>query len=248
MENKIDTEIVIVIPTYNAREGIITTINTIKKDVPHAGIIVIDDNSPDKTAELVQSTFKKDKNISVYLRKEKGGRGSAVITGLREGLKDRKAKYFVEMDADLCHNPKYIKQMIAACKKADVIIASRYLPKSKIYGWNLKRKIMSFSINTFAKLLLHIPISDYTDGFRCYSRMAVEFICSYKIQSRGYIVLSEVAYLCYKRGFIFAEVPIDFYFEEVTKSNLNIKEVKEALITIIRLRFTNYGSFKKENN
>ena len=96
---------------------------------------------------------------------------------------------------------------------------------------------MSFSINTFAKLLLRIPISDYTNGFRCYSRKAVKLIVANKLISRGYIVLSEVAYLCYKKDLKFAELPIDFHFKEVTKSNLNRKEIKEAFWTLLQLRF-----------
>ncbi len=231
-------EIVVVIPTYNAREGIVKNILKIQKEVPQVHIIVVDDNSPDKTAQLITTHFGKDKRVHVVNRKKKGGRGSAVLHGFKEGLKNKDAKYFIEMDADLCHNPKYIKQLVDKCKKIDVVIASRYLPKSKITGWNMKRKLMSFSINTFAKLLLRIPISDYTDGFRCYSRKAVEFISSHQVKSRGYIVLSEVAYICYKRGLSFAEVPIDFHFEAVTKSNLNWKEVREALWTIIRLSFS----------
>lgn len=233
-------DILIVIPTYNAREGIIENIKMIQSFAPQTHILIVDDNSPDKTSELVKSAFKKDKRVHIKVRKKKDGRGSAVIAGFKQGLKDKNIDYFIEMDADLCHNPKYIKQLVEKCKRADVVIASRYLPKSRIFGWNIKRKLMSFSINTFAKLLLHIPISDYTDGFRCYSRKAVDFICSNKLQSRGYIVLSEVAYICYKKGLTFAEVPIDFYFKEVTKSNLNMNEVKEALRTLIKLRFTDY--------
>lgn len=229
---------VIIIPTYNAREAIIDSLNKIFLLNPDLDVIIIDDNSPDKTAKLVQSTFSKDKRVHIVIRKKKDGRGSAVLAGLREGLKNKAYRYFIEMDADLCHNPKYIKQLIKKCKSADVVIASRYLLQSKITGWNIKRKLMSFSINTFAKLFLRIPISDYTDGFRCYSRKAVAFITSHQVQSRGYIVLSEIAFICYKNGFTFAEVPIDFHFREVTKSNLNIREVKEALWTILRLRFT----------
>ena len=205
-------EIVIIIPTYNAREGIVENILKIQKEVSQAQIIIVDDSSPDKTAALVRSKFKADNRVLVVVRKEKGGRGSAVIAGLREGLKIKEAKYFIEMDADLCHDPKYIKQLVQKGKKADVIIASRYLPESKITGWNLKRKLMSFSINTLAKLLLQIPISDYTDGFRCYSRKAVEFITTHEVKSRGYIVLSEIAYICYKKGLSFGEVPIAFHF------------------------------------
>lgn len=236
------SEILIVIPTYNARDGIIENIKKIQSYIPQAHILIVDDNSPDKTAKIVNSSFGNDKRISVVVRKQKGGRGSAVIAGFKEGLKNKHFHYFIEMDADLCHNPKYIRQLITKCKKADVVIASRYLPKSRIYGWNIKRKLMSFSINTYAKLFLRIPISDYTDGFRCYSRKAIDFICSHEIKSRGYIVLSEVAYLCYKNGFTFREIPIDFHFKQVTKSNLNMNEVKEAMQTIMRLRFTNYAN------
>src|SRR6185369_1891902 len=232
-----DNEIFIVIPTYNAREGIIKNLLKILTVVPNAHITIVDDNSPDKTASLITSYFKRDKRIEILMRKKKGGRGSAVIKGFQKGLQNKKFNYFIEMDADLCHNPKYIKTLVEKCKKADVVIASRYLPKSRIYGWNVKRKLMSFAINLFAKLILHIPISDYTDGFRCYSRKAVAFICSYDIKSRGYIVLSEIAFICYKKGLTFAEIPIDFHFKEITKSNLNLREVKEALTTILRLRF-----------
>lgn len=228
----------IVIPTYNARESIVDSISKIKKAVPDSLILVVDDNSPDKTADLITKTFSKDKSIQVLKRPGKGGRGSAVIAGLKELYKNKQVAYFIEMDADLCHNPIYIKQLVKKCKKADVVIASRYLPQSKIYGWNVKRKLMSFSINTFAKLMLRIPVSDYTDGFRCYSRKAVATITRYKLQSRGYIVLSETAYICYKKGLRFDEIPIDFYFKSITKSNLNVNEIKEALTTLMKLRFT----------
>jgi dolichol-phosphate mannosyltransferase len=228
----------IVIPTYNAKETIVDSIKKIKKAVPGCTILVVDDTSPDKTAEVVKKTFMKDKKVIVIMRPGKGGRGSAVLAGLKHLYKDKSINYFIEMDADLCHNPKYINQMVDKAENADFVVASRYLPESRIYGWNIKRKLMSFAINSYAKLLLRIPISDYTDGFRCYTRNAVAIITAHKVQSRGYIVLSETAYICYKKGLKFDEVPIDFYFQSVTKSNLNLNEVKEALLTILRLRFT----------
>ncbi len=227
----------VVIPTYNERNGVVQAILSIKSEVPDAEIIIVDDNSPDNTANLVKARFRKDKKVRVVVRKKKGGRGSAVMRGFSEGLKNKHAKYFIEMDADLCHNPKYIKQLVDTCRKADVVIASRYLPGSKVTGWSMKRKLMSHAINTLAKLLLRIPISDYTDGFRCYSRNTVKFLCSQKFRSRGYIVLSEAAFLCFKKGFVLKEVPINIHFKSVSKSNLNAKEVKEALLTLLRLRF-----------
>lgn len=234
----INNKIVVIIPTYNAREGIIFNISKIIHKYPSFRIIIVDDNSPDGTAALIQSRFIDDKRVRVYIRKNKGGRGSAVIAGLKEALKNKKTKYFIEMDADLCHNPKYIKKLVEKCANADVIIASRYLPLSRISGWNFKRKLMSFSINLLAKLLLRIPISDYTNGFRCYSRKAVEYITGHQVKSQGYIVLSEIAYICYKKGLTFEQISIDFHFKSVSKSNLNLKEIREAIFTLIRLRFT----------
>jgi dolichol-phosphate mannosyltransferase len=228
----------IVIPTYNAKESIVNSIKEIKKAVPGCTILIVDDNSPDKTAELVKKKFTKDENVVLLERPGKGGRGSAVLAGLKHLFKNKKINYFIEMDADLCHNPKYIKPMIEKAENADFVVASRYLRESRIYGWNIKRKLMSFAINTYAKLLLRIPISDYTDGFRCYTRNAVAIISAHKVQSRGYIVLSETAFICYKKGLKFDEVPIDFYFQSITKSNLNMNEVKEALVTILKLSFT----------
>jgi dolichol-phosphate mannosyltransferase len=237
LQSDVMKDIGIIIPTYNARNSIVDSIRKIKKTIPDCTLLIVDDNSPDKTAELIKRTFVSDKSIAVLDRPAKGGRGSAVLAGLKHLYANKHINYFIEMDADLCHNPKYIKPMVQKAANADLVIASRYLPDSRIFGWNIKRKLMSFSINTFAKMVLKIPISDYTDGFRCYTRKAVAIISRHKVQSRGYIVLSETAFICYKKGLVFDEIPIDFYFQTVTKSNLNIKEVKEALQTILRLRF-----------
>lgn len=229
------SEVTIIIPTYNAKDCIIDTISLVKEKAPTSRIIVVDDNSPDKTADLIQSKFPKDKNLKVIIRGAKAGRGSAVITGLKEGLKDKNIGYFIEMDSDLCHDPKYIKPLVEKCRNADLVIASRYLPGSRIYGWSLKRKIMSFMINTFAKIFLGLKITDYTDGFRCYSRRAVELITRHKFRSKGYIVLSEIAFICQRKNLKLVEIPIDFNFKSPTKSNLGLNEVKEALATIIKL-------------
>lgn len=238
MENiKIDSSnIAIIIPTYNAHAGIVETVLAIKKHVAGATVFVVDDNSPDGTANIVRSKFKNDKRIRLILRANKQGRGSAVIAGFKESLRLKNFLYFIEMDSDMCHNPKYILDLVTVCSKADIAIASRYLPSSKIYGWSFERKIMSYSINHLAKILLRIPISDYTDGYRCYSRKVVNFICKSQIKSHGYIVLSEVAYICYKENFKFAEIPISFHFKPVSKSNLNFNEIKEALVVLLKLR------------
>lgn len=233
--NRMKSNFVIVIPSYNAGFSIEESISKILMQAPSAKIIIVDDNSPDGTGSLVSKLSKEDKRVTLLKRGSKAGRGSAVIAGFREGLKNEKNIYFLEMDADLCHDPKYIPSLVKNAQDADVVIASRYLPESKIFGWTLKRKLMSYAMNHFAKFFLRVPIRDYTDGYRCYSRRAVELIVNHEFKSKGYVVLSEIVHLCYKQNMVFAEIPIEFHFNLDGKSNLNIGEVKEALKTIIRL-------------
>lgn len=228
----------VIIPTYNAREGIINTILGIKSTVPEANIIIVDDNSPDKTARLVRSKFGQDRKISVIVRKKKDGRGSAVIKGFKEGLKNKKAKYFIEMDADLCHNPKYIPQLITECGKADVVILSKYLPRSTISGLTMRRKIMSRLMNFAAGIILQVPISDYSNGYRCYRRPVIAYIVNQKLLAKGFVVLSEIIYLTHKKGFKISEIPFNFKQQNISKSNMNFTEIKEAIWTLLNLRFS----------
>jgi dolichol-phosphate mannosyltransferase len=228
--------IAVIIPTYNAKEAILFTIKEIIKVRPDAVIFIVDDNSPDGTATLVQTTFYGWKNIVVLKRKIKNGRGSAVVFGLKHALQDPALSFFVEMDSDLCHDPIYITELTQKCLTSDVVIASRYLKGSKIIGWNMKRKIMSKMMNLFAKSCLRIPITDYTNGYRCYSRKAAELLCSHSFISKSYVVLSESAFLCYKRKMNIAEIPIVFTHQSITKSNLDWDVIREAIRTLLFLR------------
>lgn len=225
----------VVIPTYNASQTIVPLIKNILSQSKRIAILLVDDNSPDGTAAIVKQTFHNKKNVILLQREKKGGRGSAVIEGFQKGLKQRSYLYFIEMDADLCHDPKYIPQLIKACTSYDVAIASRYEQKSKIIGWKLKRRILSTITNSVLKTFLKLPITDYTNGYRCYRKEALTSINLYSIRSKGFITLSELAYLLYKKGARFTQVPITFIFEEKNKSNLNIQEMKEGLQTIFRL-------------
>lgn len=238
-------KVAIIIPTYNARPHIKKTIKDIHFFSKEAYIFVVDDNSPDGTSSVVRSMMGKNKKIHLLLREKKGGRGSAVLAGFYEARKNKNICYFIEMDADLCHNPKYIPELIKGCRRSDVVVASRYLPDSRIIGWTLKRKIMSLSMNMFARFCLGIPITDYTDGFRCYSQRAIDLVLSSKIISNGYVVLSEIAYVCYVNKMRFSEIPIDFYFDSTVKSNLDIAVIKEALRTLILLRIYGKKNYKK---
>lgn len=230
--------IVIIIPCYNAKNTILETIENVLMVLPKAKIIIVDDSSPDRSGELISNLYHNDKRIKLIIRKNKGGRGSAVLRGFQEGLKDRNMEFFIEMDADLCHDAKYIPIMIEKCRSYDVVVASKYLKKSKIYGLNLKRKIFSKIVNLYIKLMLQVPITDYTNGFRCYKRDSLERIYLDSFYSRGFVFLSEIIYKLHKKGASITEVPFVFNFKEMNKSNFNFSEVKEAFITILKLRLS----------
>lgn len=231
----VNSEIVVAIPTYNAKNSIIKTIFGVLNKVKNVIVIVIDDNSPDGTAKIIRKHFHKSKRVKLMVREAKSGRGSAVIHGFKEGLKNKNIKFFIEMDADLCHNPRYIPLLIKNCAKFDIVIASKYLRLSKINGLSMKRIIFSRIVNFYLRCMLKIPITDYTNGYRCYKRSVLEKINLDSIKARGFITLSEIAYRIYKKGFSFGEIPFNFKSYNVNKSNFNIKEVIEALATTFRL-------------
>src|SRR3989344_5432646 len=175
----------IIIPTYNAKAGIVKLISEILIKTPHAKIIVVDDNSPDKTAALVKNKFSSNSKVSIIIRENKGGRGSAVIEGFKKGLRDKKIDLFIEMDADLIHDPNDLQKLIDKSKKYDVVVASRYLLKSQILKWSLKRKTLSRLANLWIKFMLGISLTDNTGGFRCYRRKVLENINLNSISSRS---------------------------------------------------------------
>lgn len=228
---------VVIIPTYNSRTSIIKLLNEIFRYLPGGLIIVVDDNSPDGTACEINKYFLKDKRIKLIVRKRKEGRGSALLRGFKEGLRDKNIEFFIEMDADLCHDPKYIPIMLARCTAHDVIIASKYLKGSKIKGLNLKRKIFSRIVNSYIRFMLQVPITDFTNGFRCYKRSALEKINFDSFYAKGFIVLSEIIYKIYKNAGSLEEIPFNFVHEEINKSNFNLNEIKEAFLTILKLKF-----------
>ncbi|OGH51014.1 MAG: hypothetical protein A3H17_01310 [Candidatus Levybacteria bacterium RIFCSPLOWO2_12_FULL_37_14] len=229
--------IAIIIPCYNAHETIIKAIERVLVYFPEPKIIIVDDNSPDKSAELINERFSYDKRIKLILRKNKGGRGSAVLRGFQEGLKNKNIEFFIEMDADLCHDPKYIPIMISKCNMFDVVIASKYLKESIIKGLNVKRIIFSRIVNSYIRFMLKVPITDFTNGFRCYRREALEKVDFDSFYSKGFILLSEIIYKIYKKGGSFGEIPFNFVHKEINKSNFNFAEIKEAFITILKLKY-----------
>ena len=181
----------IIIPTYNEKENIFKLCKKLLKLHPNSKIFVIDDS---KKYNL-KNYFSNSKKITYVYRKNKRGRGSAVIDGFKIAIKNSKIKLFVEMDADFSHKPEELRKKIKTFnnKKLDLLVSSRYLKSSKIYNWSFQRRVFSLLANFLAKILLNVGVTDYTNGYRMYSKKALKIVISKcgKIGD-GFIVLSEI--------------------------------------------------------
>lgn len=229
------SSILIVIPTFNEADNIQDLLKRLTSLYADADILVVDDGSPDGTAKKVRECMMTHPRVLLIERSGKGGRGSAVLEGFRYGL-GRDYTTFIEMDADFSHRPEEIAGMLETLKSHDMVVASRYLPQSEIHEWGIKRTVFSFLANKFAWMMLHIPISDYTNGFRSYTRTAVESLHMDQIDAKGYVVLSEVAMQLHRAGKRIGEVPSIFVNRRRGISNLTRKEIREAFCSILRIR------------
>ena len=242
--------ILVVIPTFNERENIVQLIDRVLELYPQVDVFIVDDSSKDGTADLVRLAQQRHGNrLQLLVRSGKNGRGSAVLEGFKQALAGPYT-YAMEMDADFSHRPEEIASFLPLMEKYDCVIGSRYLPGSEIREWGWKRTFFSHYANRYARFILRMPLSDYTNGFRCYTRRALEAIEPSKIDAKGYVVLSEVAYQLHKKGMKFGEVPTLFVNRRRGASNLGFHEINEALFSVLRIRWPqmagviqNFGTF-----
>lgn len=236
---------IVVVPTYNERENIERLITAILALPLGIKILIVDDNSPDGTGKVVDQMVREYDRVEVIHRKGKAGRGSACLEGFRRALKEE-VDYIVEMDADFSHDPKELPKLIERVRRHDVVIGSRYLKESRIVNWGIKRILFSRLANFYARRVLGIPISDYTNGYRCYKKKALAQLDFDLTKTSGYIVLSETAYQLYRKGCFFGEVPILFVNRRRGESNLTFREIWSAFSAVlaIRWRYRNYPEEK----
>ena len=229
----------IVIPAFNEENNIERLVKKIKSKFKDSLIIIVDDSHHKKTWHLFR---KKKLRVNYIHRGKKLGRGSAVIFGLKKLIKNKKIKVFVEMDADFSHDPNELpKNINFFCKNSlDLLIGSRYLKKSKIINWGLRRRIFSILANYLARNLLKIPIYDFTNGYRLYSKRSVKKIiknCG-KIDG-GFIVLSEILVELYINNFKIREIKSIFVDRKRGESSISLKLIFVSLYGLIKLYFNN---------
>lgn len=228
-------KIAIVIPAYCENENIVALCKEILICVPNVNIVVVDD-SPDLLTVIAIDAYAHPQ-VRVIHRDSKGGRGSAVLEGIATQLNDI-YDYYLEIDADFSHPPTQIPELIdyALKNKLDLLIASRYLTGSQIKNWPLTRRIFSKCANLLARTVLKVPVSDYTNGFRLYSkRAAIELTNTCGNLGSGFIALSEILVNLHYRQFKIGEVPTIFVNRIRGQSSLSRREIWNSLVGLRRI-------------
>jgi dolichol-phosphate mannosyltransferase len=226
----------VILPTYNERENISDLVTMLLALPTAIRVVVVDDNSPDGTGQAADELAEAHPG-SVYAlhRPAKLGLGTAYLAGFDFALGQDAAR-IMTMDADFSHHPRYIPAMVEASENAyDLVIGSRYVPGGGTPDFPLKRRILSFGANSFARLMLGLHARDATAGFRCYRRVVLESLALDSIFSDGYSFLVEMLFLVQRAGFSVGEVPIVFEDRKRGKSKISQQEVTKALYTVARL-------------
>jgi dolichol-phosphate mannosyltransferase len=234
--SKNNNKILIIIPTYNEADNIEPLIKEIFRNRNDVDILIIDDNSPDGTAEIVEKLEKTYDVINLIKRSGKMGYGSACQEGFTWALKCKNYKYFITMDADFSHHPKYINDILGGIEEKSIVLGSRYIEGGGVENWGIHRKILSRGANLYSRCILNIPVNDCTSGFRCYRREVIEKIDLNAITSEGYSFLEEMLYICKLQDFSILEVPIVFENRKYGKSKINKMEIFKAIIKVPKLR------------
>jgi dolichol-phosphate mannosyltransferase len=245
-------EKLVIIPTYNEKDNIVRIVDAVIGLHKGFHVLIIDDGSPDGTAELVRSLFPKySQQLFLEERKGKLGLGTAYIHGFRWAL-DRGYQFIFEMDADFSHNPRDLESLYLACKNgAGVAVGSRYVKGGAVENWPTNRIALSMGASMYTRLITWMPVRDPTAGFVCYRRQVLETINLSKITFVGYAFQIEMKFAAWKLGFKIAEVPITFIDRQMGESKMNKGIVKEGILGVLRLRwmsmFKNYRNKVKNS-
>jgi len=220
--------VVVIIPTYNERDNLPPIAARVRSAVPGADLLVVDDNSPDGTGQAADELAAADNQIQVLHRRAKAGLGAAYIAGFQWAL-DHGYETMVEMDADGSHQPEELPRLLSALDDADVVLGSRWMPGGKVINWPRSREILSRGGNTYARLMLGIPLHDATGGYRVYQATTLTKLGLDNVQSQGYCFQIDLALRVVQAGLKVVEVPITFVERTRGASKMSKAIVCEAL-------------------
>ncbi len=227
----------IVTPTFNERENLTDFIARVRAAAPDADVMVVDDASPDGTGVLAEELAARDGHVHVMHRPSKLGLGTAYSDAFRWGL-DRGYAWFVEMDADLSHDAKYLPAFFEELERgADVVIGSRNVAGGMVEGWGIGRHVLSKGGSLYSRTILGTPVHDLTSGYKAFSRRALESIDLSHVRSNGFSFQIETTYRAFRKGLKIVEVPIVFVDRRHGQSKMNRRIFTEALGVVWKLRF-----------
>ena len=199
----------LIIPTYNECENIQELLEIVLAKSANLEVLIVDDNSPDGTAQIVKDMMPSESRIHLLQRAGKMGLGSAYVTGFKYAL-ERGFDFIMEMDADFSHNPDDVPRLIAAAQNKDLVIGSRYSNGVNIINWPFRRLLISYFASKYVRMITGMPIKDPTGGYKCFHRRVLESINLDKILSDGYAFQIEMNFRTWVKGFRIQEIPIVF--------------------------------------
>lgn len=240
------SDTLVITPTYNEKENIENIIRKVFSLEKEFDMLIIEDNSPDGTADIVKRLMEEFPNrLFIKERKGKLGLGTAYLDGFRWAL-EREYGYVFEMDADFSHNPDDLLRLYDACAsgKGDVAVGSRYVDgKISVVNWPIKRLLMSYYASKYVRIVTGMRVFDATAGFVCYTRRVLEKMKFDKVKFVGYAFQIEMKFTATKLGFKIAEVPIIFTDRVLGVSKMSMKIFKEAFFGVFSLRFRNWKNY-----
>ncbi|MDC3365689.1 polyprenol monophosphomannose synthase [Flavobacteriaceae bacterium] len=233
------SDTLVIIPTYNEKENIEAIIKTVFEQYKKFHILVVDDNSPDGTAAIVDDLILRYSDcLFIEKREGKNGLGTAYIHGFKWAI-EKKYDYIIEMDADFSHNPSDLVRLYNACESegADVSIGSRYSKGVNVVNWPMKRVLLSYFASKYVRFITRIPVHDTTAGFVCYKRRVLETINLNNIRFIGYAFQIEMKFKAWKHNFNIKEVSVIFTDRTEGASKMNEGIIYEALFGVLKMRF-----------
>ena len=220
------------LPTYDEAENVLPMVREVLAQDPRIDVLVVDDGSPDGTADLVAAESEDEPRVHLLRRSGKLGLGSAYRAGFDYGVAHG-FDLVLTMDCDFSHKPSYLPDLLAGMADHDMMIGSRYVPGGGIANWPPHRRFLSAFANLYTRLLLRLPVKDCTAGFRCYSREVLETIDTAAIRSSGYSFLEEMVFRVHRAGFRIGETPILFEDRVAGASKINRAEIFRAAFHVL---------------
>lgn len=227
---------VVVIPTYNERENLEQLVEKIWQHVNDLHVLVVDDNSPDGTGKIADELSRKNPGkLFVLHRQNKDGLGRAYVEGFKHALQ-KDYGIILQMDADLSHDPSYLPLFLEELRHASLVLGSRYLHGISVVNWDFKRLMLSKMATKYVRLIIRMPFTDTTGGFKCWRRETLEAVGLEAVFSNGYLFQIEMTFRAYKKGFKVVEIPIIFVERNLGRSKMSWAVIWEAIWGVLKLK------------